>query len=200
MNWQKVKETQPKFKRSIGFFKNRAWKRKVKKYFGAQRNKYYKKIEFAHQYLSAFSQENIKSPTLAEIKFEDILKTFFVPYKKQPFFRKLKSSYIPDFVLEHPYYLIIEIDGDYHNNSEQIVFDRKRDYILGLKGYKTIRFKNKEIFENPKSVKNKLSFEIKHQCKWNNNCKRRESIFWDGASSEIKPTKPIDAAKQLPIF
>jgi very-short-patch-repair endonuclease len=196
MNYKYLRETRPKYKKGVGYYKNLAWRKKVKEYFNEQRNKYYEKIGFATCHLSVFSQENIKNPTLAEIRFEDILKTFNLQYKKQPFFRKLKSSYIPDFVLEHPYYLIIEVDGEYHANSKQFQYDKKRDRLFGCKGYKTIRFKNKEVFENPQQVKNRLDFEIKQQFKWNHNCKARESIFWDGALSAIKPTKPIKATQE----
>ncbi len=200
MNYKYLKETRPKYRKGAGYYKNRAWKRKVKDYFNKQRSKYYEKIGFATQHLSTFSEENIKNPTLAEIKFEDILKTFNLPYTKQPFFRKLKSSYIPDFVLEHPYYLIIEVDGEYHATSKQSQYDRKRDRLFGCKGYKTIRFKNKEVFENPNQVKNRLRFEIEQQAKWNRNCKKRETIFWDGALSVIKPNKPISATQDSRIL
>lgn len=200
MNYNRIRETQPKFKRSVGFFKNRAWRQKVKKYFRVQRNQCYQKLAFAKQHLSVFSDENIKNPTIAEIKFESILQSFNIPYKKQPFFSKLKSSYIPDFVLDHPYYLIIEVDGEYHKTFKQRDYDIKRDRIFGLRGYKTIRFANQEVFENPAMVRNKLEFEIVQQKKWNCNCKSRKSIFRGGVLSAIKPTKPLKATQDCSIL
>jgi hypothetical protein len=48
--------------------------------------------------------------------------------------------------------LIIELDGDLHGEYYKIEEDKKRDEILKNLGYKTIRFENKEVFQNPDYV------------------------------------------------
>lgn len=57
---------------------------------------------------------------------------------------KIVKFFICDFYIPKKK-LIIEIDGDYHLNREQVEKDRIKDYYLqGLK-YKVIRIKNSEI-------------------------------------------------------
>ena len=41
--------------------------------------------------------------------------------------------------------LIIELDGDYHNQEEQKQKDEVRTEVLRLNGLKIIRFKNEEV-------------------------------------------------------
>ena len=54
------------------------------------------------------------------------------------------GDYIADFICL-PKRLIIEVDGGYHNNTEQAEFDRMRTEWLQNKGYHVIRFTNEEI-------------------------------------------------------
>lgn len=56
---------------------------------------------------------------------------------------------------EHPYYivdfylpvlnLIVEIDGGYHNNPDQIQKDKHRSFVLRMMGYHLIRITNDEV-------------------------------------------------------
>ncbi|MEO8934178.1 MAG: DUF559 domain-containing protein [Xanthomarina sp.] len=41
--------------------------------------------------------------------------------------------------------LIIEVDGAYHEEQEQIVEDKKRTELLKFQGLRVIRFTNKEV-------------------------------------------------------
>jgi len=50
--------------------------------------------------------------------------------------------------------LIVEIDGGYHQQQE--AYDRYRERILIEKGFRVIRFKNKEVMENWAEVEKKL--------------------------------------------
>lgn len=48
--------------------------------------------------------------------------------------------------------LIIEVDGEYHNNPEQRKKDEYRDQIFLSKGIKTLRFSNAEVFTKKEYV------------------------------------------------
>ena len=48
--------------------------------------------------------------------------------------------------------LIVELDGEVHNNLEAQEYDYKRTTYLEQKGYKVIRFENKMVFDLLPSV------------------------------------------------
>jgi len=48
--------------------------------------------------------------------------------------------------------LIIEVDGDIHNNKEAKEYDLLREDLLELAGFKIIRFKNNEVLYNTQKV------------------------------------------------
>ena len=67
-------------------------------------------------------------------------KNFNAKFRRQ----HIIGEYILDFVnLETG--LIIEIDGGYHNDPEQISQDNLRTQFLNKLGYTVLRFKNEEI-------------------------------------------------------
>ena len=70
-------------------------------------------------------------------------------------------KYIADFYC-HKLKLIIEIDGDYHNTSEQKNYDILRTKDLNFQGIKILRFKNdeveNEIEEVLKTIENYIHF------------------------------------------
>ena len=60
-------------------------------------------------------------------------------------------GYIADFIcLSHK--LIIEVDGGYHSEPEQLILDAERTNILNKEGYTVIRFTNEEIIATPDNV------------------------------------------------
>ena len=69
------------------------------------------------------------------------------------------NIYIADFYC-HKFKLIIELDGDYHNQEEQKQKDEVRTEVLRLNDLKIIRFKNEEVEQNINQVlitiKNKI--------------------------------------------
>ncbi|NAS31764.1 DUF559 domain-containing protein [Flavobacteriaceae bacterium R38] len=70
------------------------------------------------------------------------------------------KNYIVDFVcLEQ--LIIIELDGEIHNNAFQKENDDLRDEHLRYLGYQTLRFENKIVFEQPEiifeSIKNNIT-------------------------------------------
>ncbi|WP_055442241.1 endonuclease domain-containing protein [Lacinutrix himadriensis] len=61
------------------------------------------------------------------------------------------GNYIVDFYwAEHK--LIIELDGEIHNNALQIEKDNERTKYLENLSYKVIRFENKMVFDNLSSI------------------------------------------------
>ncbi|MBO6607528.1 endonuclease domain-containing protein [Psychroserpens sp.] len=48
--------------------------------------------------------------------------------------------------------LIIELDGEYHNDILQQAYDAKRTCLLQKHGFKVIRFENKDVFESIENV------------------------------------------------
>ena len=69
------------------------------------------------------------------------------------------NIYIADFYC-HKFKLIIELDGDYHNQEEQKHKDEVRTEVLRLNDLKIIRFKNEEVEQDINQVlttiKNKI--------------------------------------------
>ncbi|TJY32890.1 endonuclease domain-containing protein [Pontimicrobium aquaticum] len=68
------------------------------------------------------------------------------------------KNYIVDFYCASER-LIIELDGEVHNNAIAKQYDIKRTEELEALGFKVIRFENRMVFENLASVFN----EIKNQ-------------------------------------
>ena len=52
--------------------------------------------------------------------------------------------------------LIIEVDGEIHENKEAVGYDEAREEILKSVGYKILRFKNAEVFEETEKVLEKI--------------------------------------------
>lgn len=56
--------------------------------------------------------------------------------------------------------LVIEVDGEYHDDPQQQQEDQWRTEFLQGKGYKVIRFKNEEINTNVHEVISKIKDEL----------------------------------------
>jgi very-short-patch-repair endonuclease len=70
------------------------------------------------------------------------------------------SDFIADFFcLECS--LVVEVDGDYHNEREQKQYDEGRTFELGELNIKVIRFTNQEVLENIDFVLNEISSHLK---------------------------------------
>lgn len=65
------------------------------------------------------------------------------------------ADYIVDFVCLNQG-LIVEIDGEYHNDSAQMDDDRIREYRLTSLGYRVLRFTNQQVMEDIDSVTEKI--------------------------------------------
>lgn len=111
--------------------------------------------------LRDFALKNKQFPTEAEkLSWQYICaKQLTVKFNRQ----HIIGDYIVDFVCIEKK-LVVEVDGGYHSEYEQIEKDEFRTERLNEMGFTVIRFSNEEVLGNTPSViniiKNKLS-EIK---------------------------------------
>ena len=139
-----------------------------------------KKILKLNQLGDKFSEENkVKHRNAAILKFESLLVSYkikFEPEKKivvgySQYYDDSKL-YILDFYLPSPYNLIIEIDGGYHNDLDQIKYDKIRSRILKAKKIgNTIRITNEQVLDKnfdilkflPKGLVKKIKIQAKEK-------------------------------------
>lgn len=97
----------------------------------------------------AFCRKMRKNPTKAEAILWQHLKKkkLGCPAGRQ----RLIFGYIADFYVPR-FNLIIELDGNHHLNGKQKEYDHQRTKNLEACGFKVIRFLNKEVFLDIKSV------------------------------------------------
>lgn len=67
---------------------------------------------------------------------------------------------IPDFCFPEKH-LIVEVDGGYHNDPLQRLSDQKRDLDLTARGYRIIRFQNREVTMDVGRVIKAIDRELK---------------------------------------
>ena len=101
-------------------------------------------------YLRIFRKSNRKSLTLAEAFLWNHLKRKQLDGRK---FRRQHSigNYIVDFYCASER-LIIELDGEVHNNPTALSRDQERSVFFKKKGFKVIRFENQMVFTYLSSV------------------------------------------------
>ena len=92
-----------------------------------------------------------KNHTQAEKKLWDELRDRKLGVELK--FRRQHSidAYIVDFICIAKR-LIVEVDGGYHENEEQKVYDEERTKRLNELGFEVIRFSNEEVINNTKQV------------------------------------------------
>ncbi|MDE7335634.1 MAG: endonuclease domain-containing protein, partial [Muribaculaceae bacterium] len=90
-----------------------------------------------------------KDPTQAETAMWNLLHS---PEINAHFRRQhVIGDYIVDFV-DLQLQLIIEVDGEYHNDPEQRELDKVRANYLTNQGFSIIRFTNEEVLHKPENV------------------------------------------------
>ncbi len=97
-------------------------------------------------------------PTLSESLFWSLLKQNFTQFR----FKRQHpiSQYIADFYC-HKLKLVVEIDGDIHQNEEIKNDDKLRDEFMSGLDLKIIRFTNDEVCKSAEQVVEKLKDLIK---------------------------------------
>ncbi len=145
----------------------------------------------------AFAKENRKNFTEAEaIIWKQVRNRQIDGFK----FRRQHpiAGYIPDFVCLDKR-LILEIDGEYHDEEQQKRFDEARQNWLAENGFEMIRFTNAEVKNNLKAVLNKISQRLRqeksHTVEGASNSEKEKSqafagsgspLLWRGAGGEVK--------------
>ncbi len=79
-------------------------------------------------------------------------------------YRFRRQHPIRDFVVDFFCYdakLIVELDGDVHNDPFQMERDKERTKVLKDLGLTEIRFSNDEVFNNPDEVVSKIADHLK---------------------------------------
>lgn len=74
------------------------------------------------------------------------------------------KDYIVDFYC-HELMLVIELDGGYHNKTEQKFKDEQRDFHLEFLGYIVLRYKNEIVTVNPKKIFEDITKVKQHRAK-----------------------------------
>ena len=88
--------------------------------------------------------ELLKSSPLANVfKFQQII---YIKYKS-----KIKNFYIADFCIPLKK-IILEVDGEYHNDYKQKIKDKERTIALNKLGYKIIRVSNEEVLSKREDI------------------------------------------------
>ena len=116
-----------------------------------------------------FNRKDLKSfrsflrnrATSAEVALWNILKSKQLDGRK---FRRQYSisSYIVDFCCPSEK-LIIELDGDPHEEYHKIQKDENRDKYLESLGFTALRFENRFVFQEPEYVKDEIRKVIKKE-------------------------------------
>lgn len=104
---------------------------------------------FYYGLLKEYAKENKRFQTEAETMLWRQLRTnsLGLHFRRQ----HIIGRYIADFVCIATK-LIIEIDGGYHSQKEQEIQDYYRTEDLNKMGFKVIRFRNEDIYNNLSSV------------------------------------------------
>jgi saccharopine dehydrogenase (NAD+, L-lysine-forming) len=99
----------------------------------------------------------IKKATHAELILKAYLDFLNINYMFQKGFIAGNGFYIVDFYIPKPFKICIEVDGTYHNFEAQKEQDEIRTKYLIKRGFKVVRFTNKEIYKNSiNQIKDKI--------------------------------------------
>ncbi len=123
----------------------------------AVRKKYMTARPSTYSLLKDFQKDRKKNTTDAEKALWESLKTKQLGFK----FRRqhIIDEFIADFVcLEKK--LVVEVDGEYHDNEEQKEVDQLRTEILNELGYKVIRFTNEQVLGSIDEVVKEISTQL----------------------------------------
>ena len=129
--------------------------------------------------LKDFARENRKENTTAE----DIL---WQRLRNNQLGSKVRRQHvIEDFIIDFAFLnekLLIEVDGGYHNEEQQKIYDDMRTHVMGELGYEVLRFTNEEVEQNVEDVLTRISFVLN---------KRAPLSLGRGAGGEVKEVKTI---------
>ena len=79
-------------------------------------------------------------------------KMFNLKFRRQ----QVIEGFIADFFCDE-LKLVVEIDGDVHNNPVIVEQDKLRTMVFENRGLTVLRFSNSEVFESPEIIRDKLN-------------------------------------------
>jgi len=100
--------------------------------------------------LKPFARDMRRIPTPAENRLWEQLRNRGISAAK---FRRQHAidGFIVDFVCVE-YKVIVELDGTIHDEPAQKTYDEARQQQLEERGFRVLRFRNEQVFENPGDV------------------------------------------------
>ena len=110
-----------------------------------------------YKLLKGFALENRKNQTLAEQVLWNHIRAEQLDVKVLR--QHIIGDYIVDFLIPDVS-LIIEVDGAYHTECEQMQEDKQREETLDRMGYRLIRFTNEEVLYDIDNVLETIIKEI----------------------------------------
>ena len=110
-----------------------------------------------YRLLKVYARENRKNPTLAEqVLWENIRgEQLGVKALRQ----YVIGDYIVDFLLP-AIDLVIEVDGAYHSERQQMEDDELREQHLNRMGYSVVRFTNDEVLYDTQNALDEIMSKI----------------------------------------
>ena len=121
-------------------------------------NKFKTAHPFNYDILKENAKENRKHQTEAEAALWEVLRTNQLGEK----FRRqhVIGDFIVDFVALNSK-LVIEVDGAYHNNAEQMEADKLRSEFLNEAGFKVLRFTNEQVLQDTDNTIKEIKANLK---------------------------------------
>ena len=110
-----------------------------------------------------YARKNRSNQTKAEKMLWDELRN-----RKLDGFKFRRLHPLKDFIVDfycHEFSLVVELDGEYHSETEQAEYDSGRTFELEGLGFEVIRFHNKAIEEDIKIVLEKISKYLQYTTK-----------------------------------
>ena len=107
--------------------------------------------------LKEFAKKNKQHPTEAEKLLWESLrgKNLWFKFNRQ----HIVGDYIVDFICIEKS-LVVEVDGGYHSEYEQIQKDEMRTESLRRMGFRVIRFANEDVYGRIQDVIDKIKEEL----------------------------------------
>ena len=112
-----------------------------------------------YKLLKGFALENRQNPTLAEQVLWSHIRAGQLGVKVLR--QYIIGDFIVDFLLAENK-LVIEVDGAYHAERQQIEDDKQREEALNRMGYRVIRFTNEEVLYDTNKVLDNITKEIEN--------------------------------------
>ena len=112
-----------------------------------------------YKLLKGFALENRQNPTLAERVLWSHIRAGQLGVKVLR--QYIIGDFIVDFLLTENK-LVIEVDGAYHAERQQIEDDKQREEALNRMGYRVIRFTNEDVLYDTNKVLDNITKEIEN--------------------------------------